>query len=262
MKLIVLGSGTSVPHPQRSSAAHWLTAAGGTLLLDPSPTFMLRAAQEELDWANLDAIWVSHFHLDHVGGLAPFLFGTKYAPQTQERVKPLTIYGPHGTARLLQAFDEAANYRLTAQPFPLTICEVAPDEPFTLWPGLSARTCKTPHTAESLALRVRDESGAGLVYTSDTGFSREVAAFARGVTVLLMECSFRVKPRHSKHLGLADAMRMAELAHPGRVILSHLYPEWDGVDIAAETGKLWQGATMAAFDGLRLEIQGAADERK
>ena len=35
-------------------------------------------AQEGLDWPNLDAIWISHFHLDHVIGL-PF-FEPCYAP--------------------------------------------------------------------------------------------------------------------------------------------------------------------------------------
>jgi ribonuclease BN (tRNA processing enzyme) len=106
------------------------------------------------------------------------------------------------------------------------------------------------------------ENGAELVYTSDTGFSREVADFARGVAVLLMECSFRVKPRHSKHLDLADAMRLAELARPGRVVLSHLYPVWDGADIAAEARQLWPGEILAAFDGLRLEVEGIRDEGK
>ncbi|HEV2763277.1 MAG TPA: ribonuclease Z, partial [Pyrinomonadaceae bacterium] len=112
MELVVLGSGTSVPHARRSSSAHWLAARGGTLLLDPSASSVHRMAQEGLDWAGLDAVWVSHFHLDHVGGLAPFLFGTKYAPQTRERRKPLTIYGPRGTEKLLRRFDEAADYKL------------------------------------------------------------------------------------------------------------------------------------------------------
>src|SRR5918911_4492303 len=107
MLLVVLGSGTSVPHPQRTSTAHWLECGGGSLLLDPSASAVHRMAQENLDWVNLDAIWVSHFHLDHVGGLAPFLFGTKYAPQTQGRQKPLTVFGPPGLAELFRAFDEA-----------------------------------------------------------------------------------------------------------------------------------------------------------
>src|SRR5215210_4168500 len=108
--LVVLGSGTSVPHPQRASTAHWLECGGGSLLLDCSAAAVHRMAQEGLDWVNLDAIWVSHFHLDHVGGLAPFLFGTKHAPQTQVRRKPLTVYGPHGLDKLFRAFDWANDY--------------------------------------------------------------------------------------------------------------------------------------------------------
>ena len=49
-------------------------------------------------------------------------------------------------------------------------------------------------------------------------------------------------------------MRLARRAAPGRVVLSHLYPEWDGLDLAAEAAKLWDGETIEARDGLRLEI--------
>src|SRR5438309_12031375 len=121
MKLIVLGSGTSVPHPRRTSAAYWLETDTGQLLLDMSADAVHRMAQEKLDWVNLDAIWISHFHLDHVGGLAPLLFGTKHAPQTQSRRQPLTIFGGRGLKKLFQAFDEAYNYRLLRQPFPVEI---------------------------------------------------------------------------------------------------------------------------------------------
>src|SRR5215216_139330 len=126
MNLVVLGSGTSVPHPQRASSAHWLETSRGTILLDASAAAVHRMAQERLDWVNLDAVWISHFHLDHVGGLAPFLFGTKYAPQTQGRRKPLTVYGPRGLEKLFRAFDAANDYGLARQPFPLELREVAP----------------------------------------------------------------------------------------------------------------------------------------
>lgn len=78
-------------------------------------------AQENCDWANLDAIWISHFHLDHCGGLAPFLFGTKYAAETQERTKPMRVYGPKGLTALISAFDAAYDYGLLNQPFPIEI---------------------------------------------------------------------------------------------------------------------------------------------
>ena len=38
-------------------------------------------------------------------------------------------------------------------------------------PGITATTLKTPHTKESLALRLKDDDSKLFVYTSDTGFS-------------------------------------------------------------------------------------------
>jgi ribonuclease BN (tRNA processing enzyme) len=37
-------------------------------------------------------------------------------------------------------------------------------------------------------------------------------------------------------------------------VLTHLYPEWDGVDLEGEAKKLWPGETIAAHDGLRIEV--------
>jgi ribonuclease BN (tRNA processing enzyme) len=254
MRLTVLGSGTALPHPRRSSSAHWLEAGGGTLLLDISGPAIHRMAEEGCDWANLDAVWVSHFHLDHVGGLAPFLFGTKHAPQTRERRKPLTVFGPRGTEKLLRRFDEAGDYELFKQPFPLEVREVSPRAEFEVFAGLRAQTFSTPHTSESLAVRLTDADNTSLVYTSDTGYTEALADFARAADVFLLECSFfRSKPVKT-HLELEDAMRLARLSGARRVMLAHLYPEWDGVDIEAEAVKLWDGETIEARDGLRLEI--------
>ncbi len=254
MRLTVLGSGTSVPHPRRSASAHWVEAEGGTLLLDCSGPAVHRMAEEGCDWASLDAVWVSHFHLDHVGGLAPFLFGTKHAPQTRERRKPLSVYGPRGTRKLLQSFDDANGYGLFEQPFPVEVREVAPRAEFELLPGLRAATLSTPHTSESLALRVEGRGGTSLVYTSDTGFTEALAGFARAADLFLLECSFFREKPVKLHLELEEAMRLARLSGARRVLLAHLYPEWDGVDLAAEARRLWDGETLEARDGLRLNI--------
>jgi len=254
MKLIVLGSGTSVPHAQRASAAFWLATESGTLVLDFSADTAHRMAEEQLDWANLDAIWLSHFHLDHLGGLAPFLFGTKHGPTTQQRTKPLFVYGPGGFKSILKAIDDSYNYQLMRQPFPLTLVEIEPESSFEFLPGLSASTFSTPHTKESLAIRLKDKNGSELVYTSDTGYSDELAEFARGVTVLLMECSFHKNKPVKLHLELSDAMKLASKSQPQKLVLTHFYPEWDGVDVAVEARLLWTGETIEAIDGLRVEF--------
>jgi len=189
--------------------------------------------------------------------LAPLLFGMKHAPQTQSRRKPLQIFACLGANELLRAIDDAHNYKLFELPFPLGMTEVSPDDseqPFEIFNGLTATVLSTPHRPESLALRLVDDRGTTIVYSSDTGFSEEVARFARSADLFVLECSFfRNKPIQT-HLELTDAMRMATLAEPRRVVLTHLYPEWDGIDLEAEARKLWPGETMAAYDGLRIEV--------
>jgi len=254
MKLIILGSGTSVPHPQRAAAANWLETSSGSLLLDVSPDAAHRLAQERVDWPALDAIWVSHFHLDHLGGLAPFLFGLRWAPQMRERTKALKLVGPVGMRRLLDVFDQSNHYHLFEQRFPIDVIQVQGGAQFEILPGLKADTFSTSHTPESLALRLKDIDGASLVYTSDTGYEEELAEFAKGVDLLLLECSYHRNKPVNKHLALTEAMRIAQLANPRRVVLTHLYSDWDGVDLVAEAGGLWSGDVIEAKDGLRLDL--------
>lgn len=212
-------------------------------------------AQENLDWANLDAIWISHFHLDHVGGLAPFLFGTKYAPQTQNRTKALKIFGPGGVRKLLEKFDAANEYDLFKQPFPLEIIEVAPLEKFYILEDLEAVALDTPHTEESLAIHLRGANDKTLVYTSDTGFTMTLGDFSRGADLLVTECSFFKNKPVEKHLELGEAMHLARYAKPKLVVLTHLYPEWDAFDFQREVEKFSPPCDFVqAQDGLRFEI--------
>ncbi|MGI8468063.1 MAG: MBL fold metallo-hydrolase [Pyrinomonadaceae bacterium] len=254
MKLTILGSGTSVPHPTRNSPGYWLETENGSILLDCSASAIHRMARENLDWANLDAIWISHFHLDHIGGLAPFLFGIKYAPETQNRQKPLKIFGARGLKKLLKTFDAGGDYKLFKQSFPIEIIEVESLDKFEILKNAEAVALKTPHTAESLAIHICADDKT-LVYTSDTGFTIVLGDFARTVDLLLMECSFFKNKPVEKHLELSEAMHIARYAKPKKVLLAHFYPEWDAVNFAEEVKNFSPSCEIIqARDGLKLEI--------
>lgn len=211
-------------------------------------------AQEKLDWANLDAIWISHFHLDHIGGVAPFLFGTKYAFETQNRTKPLKIFGAAGLRKVLESFSNANDYDLFRQPFPLEIIEVEPLEKFEILKDVEAVAASTPHTPESLAIHLR-EGDKTLVYTGDSGFTMVLGDFARGVDLFLCECSFVEKSPVKTHLTLPEVMHLARYAKPKKIVLTHLYAEWDDVNLTEEAKKFQPpGEVIEARDGLKLEI--------
>ena len=255
MKLIVLGSGTSIPHAKRASSGFWLETGAGSLLLDCSAAVPLRMAQEHLDWPNLDAIWISHFHLDHCAGLSPFLAGTKHVEQMKTRTKPLRIFGPPGLKNLMIGFNNANNYRLLEQPFPVEIIEIAELEKFDILPGVEAVAMSTPHTGESHAIHIRDVDGKTLVYSADTGFSETFAAFANQVDLLILECTFvRDKPV-KKHLELAEAIFLIRKARPKRAMLTHFYPVWDDVNFDQEVSEFDPMCeVIEAKDGLQVQI--------
>lgn len=252
MQLIVLGSGSSVPHPKRASSGYWLQSGRGSVLLDCSAATVHRMAQERCDWVELDAIWISHFHLDHCGGLAPFLFGTKHAPETQGRTKPLRIFGPAGLRRLIETFDSAYDYGLFRQPFPLEVVEIAVGQNLDI-AGLRASFFSTPHTADSHAIRLEAPNGRSLVYTSDTGYSTNLAVFARDTDLFLIECSFVKETPVEIHLDTSHIRQMARFARAKRFVLTHLYPEWDG-RVAEAMEMLAELNVEIAFDGMRTEI--------
>jgi ribonuclease BN (tRNA processing enzyme) len=212
-------------------------------------------AQEHLDWPHLDAIWISHFHMDHCGGLAPLLAGTKHTAAMKGRTKPLRIFGPAGITELVDGFSDVHNYRLREQAFQVQTVEIDVLEPFEILPGVEAVAAKTPHTDESHAIHIRDANGKTLVYSADTGFSEPVAAFATNVDLFILECTYVKEKPVKKHLILPEAMFLVRKAHPRRTLLTHFYPEWDEVDLRKEVARFDPPCEVVeAVDGLRLEI--------
>src|SRR5262249_41372550 len=149
----------------------------------------------------------------------------------------LRVFGGRGLRKLIETFDIAARGKVLDQPFPLDIVEVEPEEGFEILSGLNASGFSTPHTDESLAIRLGDSQGRTLVYTSDTGFSGDIGDFASCVDLLIVESSFFKHKKTKKHLSLAEAMEIIKRAAPKRAMLTHFYAEWDGVDFAAEIAK-------------------------
>jgi ribonuclease Z len=114
-----LGTGGSVPSARRSTASVLISRGGERLLFDCGEGTQ-RQMQRSLGLVQVDEVYLTHFHADHVLGIPGLL---KTYDLTDRRV-PLKIYGPPGLTELFQVFSPLVG-RLG---FTLDLIELKPDE--------------------------------------------------------------------------------------------------------------------------------------
>jgi ribonuclease BN (tRNA processing enzyme) len=120
-------------------------------------------------------------------------------------------------------------------------------------PGYRLSWAPAEHRPESIAYRLEGENGA-FVYTGDTEYAGSVVELARDAHTLLIECSFPDDAPVPGHLTPSGVARMAGEAGVGRVVLTHVYPAADELDLVGEVRRDFDGEVVLAGDGLRFEV--------
>lgn len=251
MRLTVLGTGTIALSPQRSCSGYLIEAGQARVLADCGSGTTRRLAELGVEWQTITHVALSHFHIDHHGDLPTLIFSWKYG-MLPARSAPIDVIGPVGTKALLERLAAAYGEWVTAPGFEVRITELAPGGSFDLG-GATLSCTKVPHTAESVAYSFSEETRR-LVYSGDTGFDPGFAEWAKGCDVLVLECSLPQAMAIPEHLTPEQCGEIARLAEPGTLVLSHLYPPVESVDIAAIAAASYDGPVVIGRDGWRTQI--------
>ncbi len=252
MKLTILGSGTVVPNGDRNSAGYFIEIADARLLLDCGAGTVPAMARYGLDWENLTHLFISHFHVDHCGELAALMFAFKYGRRTT-RNQPLTLVAPRGIETVMAGLKQAFGENLFTPKFPFAVRVVEAGESLALSSDAQLRVAKTPHTEESLAVRV-EHQGKVICYTGDTDVSDELPDFFNGADVLISECSFREHRAGVPHLAVRDVARMASAAQVKRLVVTHFYFEVDEEELQRGLQRDYAGEVVIGRDGMSFEL--------
>lgn len=250
----ILGSGTIVPSLRRNPCSFLLESAGRKLLFDLGPGTMRRLLEAGTTIGEIDLILLSHVHPDHSGELASFLFAAKY-PETYRRRTPFALAGARGLRQFFERLKGVYGDWLVLPEHLFSLRELDDRAPDAFGSGdLHIRSWPVAHIASSIGYRVEAPGGICIAYSGDTGFCESLVKLARGADLFLCECSLPDGMNVEGHLTPSEAGEAASRAGVKRLVLTHFYPECEGVDIEAQCRRTWKGPLTLAEDLMRFHI--------
>ena len=120
LSLFFAGTGGSVPSARRGLPAVLVRRGGEHILIDCGEGTQ-RQLIKSVGLADVDCVFITHFHADHWLGLPGML--KSFA--LRERTRPLSVYGPRGLSELMERMRFVYGRRL---PYELSVVELASAE--------------------------------------------------------------------------------------------------------------------------------------
>ena len=245
MRVHVVGCSPAWPNPGGAQSGYLVEEDGRRILLDCGPGVLPRLRRLE-PWPRLDAIVITHFHLDHWGDLVPWVWGSFYRQGHGDEQPELWVYrGGHDF--LVELGSRLGFPDMFDRTF--RVSEYDAETSFST-AGFDVLPVRLPHyKLETYGFRVSNDTTT-LAYTGDTGPSERIAELARDADLLVCEATLATgaadgEPRG--HLSVDEALDAYAASGARRLLLTHRPSELDlpdGLDLA--------------YDGMELEIDPAA----
>jgi ribonuclease BN (tRNA processing enzyme) len=258
LRVTILGSGTCVPRLDRSACAVLVETGQAKILMDLGPGTMRRLLVNGTTIFDLTHIFLSHFHPDHTAELAPLIFATKY-PDGTRRTHPLSVIGGRGLMTFYEGLQAAyadwivlPEHQLQFQEFETNNGGTVQMDDFTL------SVQPVHHRPESLAFRIDSPRGVSMVYSGDTDVCDSLGHLARRTDLFVCESAFPDDQKVPGHLTPSLAGEIANRAEAKRLVLTHLYPPSEGVDIVKQARSTYKGEIVVAEDLMSFEFDAAA----
>ena len=278
-QLVILGSGTPNPNPERGGSAYAVIVDNTPYLVDFGPgTIRSFAAlmpawgggMKEMDVTKIEHAFLTHIHSDHTTGLSDLLL----TPWIMGRENKLNLYGPKGLERmawsLLDAYADDIDYRMNGtQPsngsgYQFNFTELADGVVFQDR-NLMVEAFKVNHGDFEDAYGFRFTSkDKVIVFSGDTGPSKSLERYAKDADILVHEvysnAGFLKKTKdwqiyhRGHHTSTYEVGEIASRAKPKLLVLSHiLFWGADEQDILEETRTTFSGKIKIAEDLMVIE---------
>jgi ribonuclease Z len=273
LSLFFAGTGGSVPSSRRGLPAILVRRGGDRLLFDCGEGTQ-RQLMRSVGLADVDCVFITHFHADHWLGLPGML--KSFA--LRERDQPLSVYGPKGLHQMM----DVMRFVYGRLPYDLSVIELEPAEtvqfdgyavaavPVSHRGGVAfgyalVEDARAGHLDAKLAEQLgvtpgpdfgrlaRGETVAGvtpeqvmgptregrkIVISGDTSPCETLAVAAHEANVLVHEATFAEeeaeRARQTGHSTARQAAELARDAHVRMLVLTHISSRYPGGDLREE----------------------------
>jgi ribonuclease BN (tRNA processing enzyme) len=229
VRLDVIGSSPAWPNPGGACSGYLVD---DRLLLDCGPGVLAKLRERE-PWPTVQAIAITHLHLDHWGDLVPWVWGSLFGPGASTPKAELWLPpGAHEELRPVLALLGGEDMLERA----FLVREYESRVPFTA-AGLEVTAVPVRHyDMHAFGFRVRGDRV--LAYSGDSGPCETLEDLARDADLLLSEATLDNGGHESPgrgHLSPEEAQEAASGARALRTILTHRPVEREappGVELA------------------------------
>ena len=267
-RVILLGTGTPNPDPERSGPAVAVVSGSSVYIVDAGPGVVRRAVQAGIQMPQLTHAFITHLHSDHTVGLPDLIF----TPAVTGRISPLELYGPPGlrtmVSHLLKAYHHDMDIRLhglePSEPrgYRIQVHEVKSGEIYRD-AGMRVTAFAVKHGSWKYANGYRFEANdKTIVISGDTTYSDAVARAASPCDILVHEVysaqglAKRTQDwqrYHSAfHTSGIDLGRLAAQVKPKKLVLYHQLPM--GAAAGEIIGEIRQNFSGDIVDGKDLDV--------
>ena len=244
----VLGSSNAFNSAGRGNSCYWVHDHLGHYVVDFGPTAPLKCQNLKMPLDQLDAVYITHLHGDHIGGLATLMLDLNYV---QNRTRSLKVAGPKGTRARLEllyrvmypgVLPENLNFQIEYQEWDRS------DEQEVF--GRTVKSIPAIHDllAHPCSIAIDNESHR-LVFSGDTGWNEDLIELSNQADLFFCECSYEVY-LFDGHLSLEEILPQRHRFQCQRLILTHMGTEAR----KAALKKAQKYNLMVAEDGMQITL--------
>ncbi|MBE0446759.1 MAG: MBL fold metallo-hydrolase [Actinobacteria bacterium] len=246
MELITLGTSAAYPTVNRACSGYLIRNNGTGILVDAG-SGVTRNLMRWISPLLLDAIIISHLHQDHFIDLYPLYYFLVFHRAWN---LPLDVYAPEGAQDfILRIFSPGSENGLDA------VYNFKPlkHRGFFKIGDIECQSIGVRHGLPGFGVRI---SGRRLIsYSSDTGFDEVLYDIASGSDVFICEATMQQEQKDLLHLTAAQAGSIAREAGVKKLVLTHIWPDFEPVESLRMAAEQYDGPIIIAEDNMQILLE-------